>query len=254
MKKIFISVLAFSVAACGLFNRNSSNYWLNNIRSYTTYPVSYYDGDEFDTSEKELESQEIATHTYQRNVVVSANVGQRMVDSQTFGVKKFTQNKIMALNDATISTISDEIHIKKGQEFMPVGEVLIDGSYYMLIKGDDMGAILLVDETGNVINKICTLYKGDLMFSRDYAVINPTGLKIAPTDTTRTDVSALKQNFEIVFDGYKDGMIEFTYIGSDEEKAQKYIYRQQPQNININGVRINITGIYPDRIEYMLPE
>lgn len=253
MKKIFVSVLALTLGACNLLDRGSSDYWQNQARSYNTYPIHYYMGNEFDSSEKAMGTQEVATHTYQRNVVVSANVGQRMVDSQTFNIERYTKNVLAAQSNATISTDNDEILIKKGQEFTPFGEAIIDGHRYMLIKGNKHGAILMLDAGGYVLNRICKIYHDELMFSHDYAIINPSGLRIAPTNSTRTDVSDKKQNFEIIFNGYRNGLIEFTYIDS-ENQAQKFAYKQEPQNININGVRINITGIYPDRIEYMLPQ
>ena len=257
MKKILVFVLAVFACACintkGLFERNSSDFWLNHMRGYATYPVYYYNENDFDPTEKQVESKEIATHTYQRNVVVSADIGQRMVDSQTFDFSKFTQHQLAARNEATISTISDEIHIEKGQKFIPIGETEIDNKHYMLIEGDKLGGILLIDETGHVLNKICAIYRGELLFSKNYAVINPEELIIAPLDTVRTDVSDLKQNFEIIFNGYRNGMIEITYVDADK-KAQKYTYKQEPQDIDINGVKIKIIGIYPDRIEYMLPQ
>lgn len=247
MKKIFISALVLIMASYALSAESSD------MRNYITYPVKYFVGGEFESPEQQVLVQEIATHTYQRNVLVSANVGQRMVDSQTFDLKKFSQNKLIARSDAVISSISDEIHVKKGQKFFPVGEVIIDDNYYILLRGEKLGGILLTDAAGRVQNKIGTIYHDELLISKDYASINPKGLIIAPTETIRTDVSDLKQNFEIIFNGYRKGMFEITYIDADG-KSQKYVYKQEPQNININGVRINITGIYPDRIEYMLPQ
>ena len=259
MKKIFISALALFAVACagtdGMFKRDSSNYWLNHIRNYTTYPVYYYAADEFDSSEKLAESKDIVTHTYQRNVVVSARVGQRMVDSETFKIKRFTQNKIMAQSDGVISNTGSDIHITKGQEFYPLGEVKIDGKYYMLIDADGKGGILLLDEYGHVLPSINALYHGDLMFSRNYSSVYPENLLIKQTDTERMDVSDPKENFEIRYDGLNNGLFELTYIdytGEQAGRAQKFVYNQNAQYIDVNGVKMEITGVYPDRIEYKL--
>lgn len=255
MKKIFISALALTVASCSLFERNDDNYWLNHVRNYSTYPVNYYSSGSLNNSEKVVESSEIATHTFKRNVVVSANVGQRMVDSQTFRVNKFSRTKVMAQQDAVISSANNEISIRKGQEFIPAGEVVIDGIYYALIRLDDDGSILLMDERGYVQNKLYGLYKGELMPLKLQTSIHPNGLRMVPTDTFRTAVDAPKQNFEIKYDGFNNGMAEVTYIGYDENgnpHAQKYIIPQGQNFVDINGVKMQVTGVYPDRIEYML--
>lgn len=255
MKKIFISSMALFAGACSLFNSESSNYWLNNIRSYITYPIYYYENDDFDLNEKMGESKEIPVRTYQRNVVVSANVGQRMVDSQTFTVDEYTRNKIIAQSDGVVSNYVDEIKITKGQEFIPFGEVKIDDNYYMLIKGDRKGGILLVNEYGEVMNRICAIYKDKLLFSKTYASVLPESLKIIQLSDTRTDVSETKKNFEIVFDGYNNGMIELTYTDYKESKlgeSKKYIFPREQSFVDVNGVKIKITDVYPDRIEYML--
>jgi len=255
MKKIFLSALALTVGACGLFNRNSSDYWLNHVRNYQTYPVQYYTAEDFDTSEKMTGSEEIAVHTFKRNIVVSAQLGQRMVDSETFKVSKFSKNLIVAQQDADISNTSNEVHVTKGQNFIPVGAVEIDEKFYTLVRGDNLGTILLVDEDGYVQNVFGMFYKGDLLLSKAYASINPEGLRIAPMDSVRTEVDAPKRNFEIIYNGVHDNMIEFIYNSLDEaenKQSQKYVVPYGQQVIDIVGVKMQITGVYPDRIEYML--
>ena len=255
MKKIFIPVLALTVSACSFFDDNSSNYWLNHLRNYQTYPIYYYENGDFDSSEKMTESQEIALHTFQRNVVVSANVGQRMVDSETFKVSKFAKSRIIAQQDGYISNTGNEIHITKGQAFVPFGAVNIDKQYYILIRGDNLGTVLLLDEAGYLQHIFANIYDGKLLLSKSYASINPEGLRIAPTSISRMEVEAPKQNFEIIYNGVRDNMIEFTYTDFDEndnKQSQKYVVPYGQSLIDINGVKMQITGVYPDRIEYML--
>ena len=257
MKKIFISALALAVCACGAFNRNSSNYWLNHMRSYTTYPINYYDVEGYDTSEHLLETKEVITHTYKRNVEVSANVGQRMVDSESLKIKKFSKSKIIASSDGVVSNTADEIHIKNGQEFIPLGEVVIDGKHYMLIDADGRGGILLVDEKGYITNNINAIYKGNLLLSKIYASVNPETMVIKSTDSERIDVSEKKENFAIIFNGLNNGFFELTYINyskSASGEARKYTYAKDAKYISVEGVKMEITGVYPDRIEYKLSD
>lgn len=255
MKKIFISALALAVGACGFIERDSSSYWLNQVRNYATYPVYYYTTDEFGLSEKLTGTKDIATHTYKRNVEVSANIGQRMVDSASFKERKFIKNKIVASNDGFISNLMDDIYIKKGQEFFPLGEVKIDGKYYMLIDADGNGRILLVDERGHLLNSISTIYGKDLLLSKNYATVTPGDLTIKQTDTERMDISDIKENFEIIFEGLNNGIFELTYVdysNSDDGEAERYAYAQGARFIDVKGVKMEITGVYPDRIEYKL--
>ncbi|MBR3501492.1 MAG: hypothetical protein IKO06_01140 [Alphaproteobacteria bacterium] len=255
MKKIFIPAFVLIIGACGLFDRSSSNYFLNHMHNYTVYPVTHYSGDDFDFSEKETSSEEIITHTYQRNIEVSANVGQRMVDSESVNIKKLNKQTIAAQSDGVITNTVEEIHIKKGQEFTPLGEVEIDGIKYILIDADNKGGILLVNESGNIVNKVNYLYKGDLLYSKGFATVYPENLTIKQTNLNRTEVSNKKQNFEIIYNGSKDGFFDLMYIdyeNSDKGEAKKYTYMKNAKYIDVNGVKLEITGVYPDRIEYKI--
>ena len=261
MKKIFVFVLSLFACACvnastkGLFERNSSDFWLNHIRSYTTYPYLPYNAETCDLSEQVLEEKNIPTHKYQRNVVVSANIGQRMVDSETFHVKNYTNHNIVAQADGVVTNIVDEIHIKKGQEFVPLGELRIDDKYYMLIEADSRGGILLVDGDGYILDKINAIYKGELLLSNTHATVSPNNLRITSDAISRMDVSGKKNNFKIIFNGASDDYFDLIYIdytNSNIGDAKKFTYAKSAKYIDINGVKMEITGVYPDRIEYKL--
>ncbi len=261
MKKIFVFVLSLFACACvnastkGLFERNSSDFWLNHMRGYTTYPYLPYNDEVCDLSEQLLEEKSIPTHTYQRNVVVSANVGQRMVDSETFQVKNFKNNNIVAQSDGIITNIVDEIHIKKGQEFVPFGELRIDDKYYMLIEADSRGGILLVDGEGYILDRINAIYNGELLLSKTHATVSPNNLRITPDEISRMDVSGKKENFKIIFNGLNGDYFDLIYVdysNSNIGDAQKYTYAKSAKYIDVNGVKMEITGVYPDRIEYKL--
>jgi len=261
MKKIFITVPLLIVAGCSFLQsvteRDNKNYWLNNIRSYKTYPISYYGANAVQENEKLIESKTLNTRTYKHNVVVSANLGQRMVDAQTYTLKNYATEKLVANMDGRIYNINNEITIRKGDVYTPLGEVKIGGQYYMLISPNNNNDILLVDEQGRFLNQICHIYRGELLYPRESSQISSVDLGIEQTKDSREDVSEPHLQFEIKYDGLENGNMAFIYTdysnaNSSEGYFQRFVFPQTQDLVNLNGVKFKVMDVYPERIEYML--
>lgn len=261
MKKIFITVPLLAVAGCSFFHslteRDNENYWLNNVRSYKTYPIVYYDASVAKEKVKLTDSKTLNTRTYKHNVVVSANLGQRMVDAQTYTVNKYTTEKLVANTDGKIFDIRQEVDIHKGDVYTPIGEIKMNGSYYMLISPNRDNNILLVDEQGHFLNYICHLYRGELLLPREASQMSPADLGIEQNKNSSKNVSEPRLQFEIKYDGLENGNMAFIYTdysnaSSSEGYFQRFVFPQTQDLVNLNGVKFKVMDVYPERIEYML--
>lgn len=256
MKKILTTLLMLSLSACsGFFAPDSDNYWRNTFRSYRTYPITYYDEANLPNPEKLTDKQTIATHTFKRNTVVSANVGQRMVDSETYTIKKYSHEKLIANATGTIANASTSIKLVKGEAYQPIGEIKRNGEKYLLFEPDHNGNYLLVSPNGKLLPKIAMLYKGELFYPKADAEIDPHGLGIEPITNERKDIAEPQQRFEIKYDGSEDGFMSFLYAKYNSKgvpDVKRYIYSVEDVLLDIDGVKLQITDVLPDRIEYMI--
>lgn len=256
MKKTFIAIPLIFLASCGVFERDNSNYWLNNVRSYKTFPITFYDSQTV-TDEKLTNTETLNTHTYKHNTLVSANLGQRMVDAQTYTVKNYTREKIVANADGSLYTTGVTLNINKGDIFLPLGEVKINGRYYLLITPQNDGNIALIDENGYFANMVAQLYRGELLISNEAAVVRPENLGVTMDKDVREATGTPQPQFEIKYDGLENDMMAFIYTDysnatSSQGYFQRFVFPKEQSLVNINNVKFKIMDVYPERIEYMI--
>lgn len=258
MKKIFITLSSILLAACTVFETDNDNYWLNNIRPYKTLPINYYNPSDTASDEKLTDSKTLNTRTYQHNVVVSANLGQRMVDAQTYTVQNFTKPKLIAATDGYISRGGIVVNIHKGQEFEPVGEIKMNGNYYLVVPAyNGKDDYLLVDDKGYFLHMICHIYHGELLLPKEKAYMNPEKIRLEQQKVSRESVSKPQLQFEVKYDGLENGYMAFIYTdysnaNSSEGYFQRFVFPQEQDLVDINGVKFKVMDVYPERIEYML--
>ena len=233
--------------------RDNENYWLNNLRSYKTYPINFYNGDgwKYDGNK---EREEIATREYKHNVVVSANVGQRMLDSETYTITVHNNSpRYVPTTDVSFYGLSGDLHLKAGQELEPLGEVKIEGIYYLLFDPNKNGQVVMIDETGRFLHMICHIYKRELIVSKKPTAIRPKDARADRVSGVKHTTEAPKFHFELKYEGLEDKKMSFLYISSETGGlAQRFTYPETQKVINIYGNKIQIIRPYADRIEYMI--
>ncbi|MDO4162313.1 MAG: hypothetical protein Q4D80_04850 [Pseudomonadota bacterium] len=257
MKKIFITLSSMLLAGCSLFEADNDNYWLNNVRPYKTLSVNYYNPDDAAAQEQMTDSKTLNTRTYKHNVVVSANLGQRMVDAQTYTVENFAKPQLVATADGFISSGGLTVNIHEGQGFEALGEVKMNGKYYLIVPANNEGDLLLVDERGKFLPMLCQIYHNELLLPREKAYMKPADLSLEQRKATRENVGKPKLQFEIKYDGLENGYMAFVYTdysnaSSSEGYFQRFVFPQEQDLVEINGVKFKVMDVYPERIEYML--
>ncbi|MBP5352381.1 MAG: hypothetical protein J6Y91_01275 [Alphaproteobacteria bacterium] len=144
----------FKVSAHTLIEPEHNNYWKNNFNAYRTYPVNFYT--KYNRPADSYDQQRMVNlREYARDTAVSARVGQRMVDSETFTV---TENKntynYKPSSKGVIYKANSELHIDADKVISPIGEIFVDGSYFLLFEPEQDGRVFLIDGAGQVLPKL----------------------------------------------------------------------------------------------------
>ena len=242
-----------SRALHSLVERDNKNYWLNNIRSYKSFPINFYNGNgwKYDGNK---EREEIATREHKHNVVVSANLGQRMIDSETFTVTVHHNSpRYVPEQKTTFYGVNSELVLTSDNELEPIGEVKMEGLYYLLFDPYQDGRIVMIDETGRFLHLVCRIYRDELVLPKRPNLVTPKNARVNKISGVKQTSEAPKFNFEIKYDGLRDDEMAFIYITSENGgQAQRFTYPASQKVINIYGNKIQIIKPYTDKIEYMI--
>lgn len=276
MKKIFISVLMLSIIGFAapsfsrwgenfsrtnpngngsFFSSDSDGYWLNKFRNYKKYPINFYSQRLLNKGSSE-NTQEVEVHEYQRNVAVTARLGQRMYDSTTYTVTtKVGGEEYIATSDGVLYRAQDEIKIKKGQIFVPFGEVKINGQYYILFDLPDSSYVAAVDYNGHFLDGLGLVEQDNLYISKDITIVRPHDLHVEPYKDVEETTGDTTLHFAVKFDGIQGNNMAFIISNNDDpEYDQRKFAPLGEQVIQINGINFRIIHVSPDYIEYMILE
>ena len=281
MKKIFLLTSVLLLTSCGvrpmtsdeiadnarqlrdnaaeqthsLVERDHKHYWLNNMRTYKTYPIVCYEGSSIDTGQR---TEIYSTHEFPHNTAMSANLGQRMYDSETYAASVSGKNgTYVAKENGKISSSAYHFDIKAGQTFEPVGEVKIDGKYYLLFNPHENGHILLIDENGVFVPQIARIYKNELLISENLTTVMPHELSLIPGSGNKSEYSEPQLNYTIKYNGVQNEVMSFSFIdhrqtATSGERVQKFVFPLRQNIIHINGVKFKILQATPSKVVYMI--
>ena len=274
MKKIFVPVLTLLIACFAaqgyaawgeryshnnregndsLFSSDSDGYWLNSFRTYKKYPINFYSQRLLNKNSSE-QTQQIEAHEYQYGVPVTARLGQRMYDSTTYTVTTRTGGEqYSATSDGVLYNGQNEIKIHKGQIFTPIGEIKVNGQYYVLFEVPDSDYIIAADYKGRFLDAIGLIESGSLYVAKDFTIVRPKDLSVEAYQNKEQDTGDAELNFEIRYGGIENNNIVFI-IGDDrgEEYEQIQYAPVEPQMLQISGVNFEIIHASPDYVEYKI--
>lgn len=281
MKKIFLLALSLPLLICGRFyydpdrfmndvgemgdsiaakmhtfvERDHENYWLNNIRTFRSYPINWYGRPHYNPSDANSTTQTRLTHEYPRNVPIHANVGQRLVDLETYNVQTSNIGEhYEATQTGEITNSGGSISLYKGQVLTPLGEVTINGRYFTVYEPERDGRLLLADETGLFFHNIGIYYRGELVLSEDITTMNPKTLGVKLTSDVKQSTSSPQMHYEVIYNGWvDDDNMEFIYVDYSAGRVSKtFVFPREQQIVNVNGVHIKVLNAGENDIEYIL--
>lgn len=280
MKKIFLLAISLPFLVCGgyyhdgerfsndvrqwgsdmvdsihtVVERDHENYWLNNFRSFKTYPINYYQGNHENASETNVQTTTHHTQEYPKNIPISAYVGQRIIGDETYTVTTSDMGEHYEIStDGEIRNSIYQIKLSKRQVMTPIGEVLINGHYFLVFEPEQDGRMILADESGQIMHLIGHYYRGELLMSRDLTTIMPKDLSIIKTSDIHQTSSAPQLQYEIYYKGLVDGQMQFSHIDFINGRTEKtFVFPISQQIVNIEGKSIKILSATDKNIQYIL--
>ncbi len=251
-----ISATSDSIAAKmhTLVERNHENYWLNNLRTFKTYPINWYGGNHINYSESVSQIQTRLTHEYPRNVPISADVGQRMVDLETYNIETSNLGEHYEANGTgELTSGHSTIYLSKGQVLTPIGDVNINGQYFLVFEPERDGRLMLTDQNGQIMHNIGLYYRGELLVSEEITSLEPKNLRVIKTTDIKHTESAPQIKYEVKYNGLTEDNMEFIYVDYTVGRVDKiYAFPKSQHIININGVHIKVLNATENNIEYIL--
>lgn len=232
----------------------NESYWKNRFRTYRVYPIFFYPKPA-PCDENGIDSmQTVNAHEYQRNVIVSANKGQRMYDSTTYTLKTHTTTgEVYRVNtNGMLSSKEHDIKLYTDFLFHPVGEVTINDEPFMLVALNDYKTVGLVDNRGYFYDRVGLISGDKLYVSNEPAVVTPNYLKLIPATGSSQSASGTKLNFDIRYNGIENNMLSFLIYDAATGTTTQRTMAQRYGNVNINGVNFEIIYFTPEYIEYRI--
>jgi len=235
------------------FSADSDGYWLNRFRSYKKYPITFYSLRLLNKGSGE-NTQKVEAHEYERGVAVTARLGQRMYDSSTYTLTTRTGGEqYKALKKGIISNAQNEVTIQEGQIFTPLGEIKVNGQYYILIPFPDSSYVAAIDYKGYFLDALGLIEDGFLYIPRDIAVVEPRDLQVELYKKVEEDASDTELNFEIKYDGIHGNEMSFLVSdGKNAEYNQRHYVPLGENFIQVHNVNFEIIYASPDYIEYRI--
>ena len=279
MKKIFLLAISLPFLVCGgfyydgarfqrdvqkwssdladnmhtLVERDHENYWLNNVRSFKTYPITWY-GEHQNASEANAQVTLHHTQEYPRNVPISAYKGQRILGDETYTVTTSNMGEHYEVSSAgEIRNSSYRIQFHDRQVLNPVGETLINGRHFIVFEPERDGRMILADEVGQIMHNIAHYYRGELLLSKDLTTVMPKDLTAVKTSDVLQKATEPQLQFEIYYDGLLEEQMKFTYVDFINGRAEKtFVFPRDQQLIDINGKKFKVHQATNSFIEYII--
>ena len=144
-------------------------------------------------------------------------------------------------------------YIKKGSKFDAFGETTFNGTKYMLVRQGKSGDILMVNEDGELFNRIGRIVDGRLAVLDIVFFPEPEDIVFTPVVTTRSENTDIMVGWELRYDGVVNNYMRFTYsfLGSNSS-SEEFIFPVGQQTINIYDLRINVIEAGYNKIEYVI--
>ena len=112
---------------------------------------------------------------------------------------------------------------------------------------------MLVDDDGEILNRIGRLIGNRIAVLDIDFVVEPNDVYMLPSVSTRNEVSEVIDGYELIYNGIKDDNMVFTYnLLGDMEMSDEFVFPMDSRVIDINNIRINVLEAGYNKIEYIL--
>lgn len=255
MKKIFIGLVLIGLSSCmylkgdyTLGRRNTFNDF------FYTYSIRYYDMDQFASVSTETETVSdiklnVAKYAVSGGVVAASKVLEKEVYSNEY----VRPNMKGALVSYTVPVeFSDE------QIYKTIGETEINGKTYRLIEPNRIGDVVLIDDNGEIYQRVGRIYNGRLALVQTSFILEPRDLKFENDMERKTKEERVVSSYTVRYLGVQNNQMVFEYATTrpsngtsiDEQKTYKFpIY---DTSVIIEGIELQILNANDSGLEYKI--
>ena len=189
----------------------------------------------------------------ERNQVLITKVGNVMAFSRTHRTDFYGSETLTVNKNAVMSSSYSPLTIKKGSKFDAFGETNFNGTKYLLERKRKSGDILMINENGELFDRIGRIVDGRLAVLDIVFFPEPEDIVFTPVVTTRSENTEVLEGWELRYDGIVNNYMRFTYTTlGDNGKAEEFIFPTGQQTIVINDLRINVIEAGYNKIEYVI--
>ena len=252
MKKFCLAICCALSASCAFIPDFSDA-----PRSRNAFKAAQTYGLEPFQEETDLGVKYVHEKNYELNRRYFAAAGEPVVRVLTYTVGEKARNQVSLEKSVVVKAETADFTLP-AKTYTVRGTVKIDGKKYLVLDGYKKYYVML-DDALRLQNKI--LYEEEGMFSKRFLLLNKKA-ELSPKDAffkRKIDVSSERElidDYEIVYDGVKNGQLAFFYkrpvleSNGDAGYYNTLYYPKDATMINLGNLMMQIIRADGERIEY----
>ncbi len=222
------------------------------IAGIGNYSIEYLDKD----GPKLVKTENITDSDFMPNKMLTAYKGYSMVNTKSYIRNYYTQESIVAPENASLVSSLSPIAIEGGKKYDIIGRTEIDDIVYALIPNPNGKDVFLVRNDGSLLNRVGLIRSDSLKLLDEEYKIEPEDFRFEPVITSKVVQSEMTWGFEIRYAGLKLNRIILTVMEYDPKGVSgefvNYNYPNRPGEIDIRGLKIRVYEANDEKIEYMI--
>ena len=152
-----------------------------------------------------------------------------------------------------MSSTFSPVRISKDKEYQAFGEVILQNKRYMLVKQPKNKDIILVNDEGEIFERIGRMIGDRIAILEIDFSIEPKDVIMMPVVNTRTETSEILDGYELIYNGIKNDYMVFTYkLLGDMEMADEFVFPIGTDIVDINNLKIQVLDANRKKIEYII--
>ena len=237
-----------------IWKPDNDKYWLNKFRNYKKYPIKFYNDEELYANKGVDNTRTVEVHEYKRYTPVSARRGQLMYESTTYTITyhRGSGERYHLSDNAILYLRGEALQISSREILKPIGEIYMNGEYFMLQRMPHTSYVLTVDDHGNIVPEFGQVdSRGYLLVGREKIHIRPQNVIALEYSDSGETATRPVFNFSVTYGGIEGK--EFALIIKDGSGAE--VKRMVPlwkKMVIVNGIKFQIIYASPEYIEYQI--
>jgi hypothetical protein len=241
--------LPLVIASCSLWGGRQA--W---VETYSAYDISF-----FSTEPQLMNTETYSEKNNKTNEILTAYKGYTVVASKTYNKEYYASESARINKDGALNNGSAIVDLKKGDTRPVIGLTDIDGVQYFLVPTDIENFVFIVRDNGSFYKKMGQIRYGKLIILETDFVPYPDDIRFEPIMSAATSQTKVIDGFEIKYNGFSRGRLEFLYMEfngeANESGSFKTLhYANRKGQLNIKGTKINIVNATNDKLDYTILE